>query len=72
MTVLSAKFNRRKATRSHNWLTVVNPINQRSLLQACDDCGVVKSENSVARCCKAPKGRALISGAMALNQTIAI
>jgi len=47
--------------RKHAWVTVVNPVNQRLLLQACDDCGVVKSENSIIRSCKAEKGLALIS-----------
>jgi len=44
----------------HNWVTVVK-------LQACDDCGVVKSENSVIRNCRAGKGRALISKASQSN-----
>ena len=47
--------------RRHRWVTVVDPTNQRSLLQACDDCGVVKSESSVIRRCKADYGVALIS-----------
>jgi len=51
----------------HNWVTVVNPINHQMLLQACDDCGVVKSENSVIRNCRAGKGRALISKASQSN-----
>ena len=48
----------------HNWVTVVNPTNHRLLLQACDDCGVVKSENSIRRLCKAPKGQRLVSSRM--------
>ena len=48
----------------HCWVTVVNPTNHRVLLQACDNCGVVKSENSVMRHCHAAKGQALVSGAM--------
>ncbi|MBX2848378.1 MAG: hypothetical protein KTR16_08660 [Acidiferrobacterales bacterium] len=48
----------------HNWVTVINPTNHRLLLQACDDCGVVKSENSIAKACKAPKGQRLVTGRM--------
>lgn len=52
---------------THTWVTVVNPNNHRLLLQACDDCGVVKSENSVTKPCQARKGQALISSAMRAN-----
>ena len=52
---------------NHQWITVVNPTNRRLLLQACDDCGVVKSENSVQKMCRAEKGRALVSGDMQGN-----
>ena len=45
----------------HQWVTVVNPTNHRLLLQACDDCGVVKSENSILRTCRASKGQGLVS-----------
>lgn len=51
----------------HQWITVVNPTNHRTLLQACDHCGVVKSENSVMRRCKASSGQALISQSYAAN-----
>jgi len=54
--------------RKHNWVTVVNPMNHSLLLQACDNCGVVKSENSVVKRCKAARQRALISEAIAINQ----
>jgi len=57
------KFGRTAST-NHRWITVVNPTNHRMLLQACDHCGVVKSENSVVRRCRAPNGQALISGSM--------
>lgn len=53
----------RRSTQ-HRWVTVVNPSNQRLLLQACDDCGVVKSENSVVKQCLARKGKALITNAL--------
>jgi len=53
--------------REHLWVTVIDPTNQRSLLQACDDCGVVKSENSVIRNCKADFGVALISNSAMAN-----
>ncbi len=36
---------------NHAWVTVVSPLNQRLVLQACDHCGVVKSENSIVRAC---------------------
>ena len=48
----------------HQWISVVNPSNHFMLLQACDNCGVVKSENSVIRRCSMPQGQRLISGAM--------
>ena len=53
--------------KKHTWVTVVNPINYRSLLQACDDCGVVKSENSIIRNCKATTNAGLISSALEQN-----
>jgi len=56
----------------HKWITVVNPINHRTLLQACDDCGVVKSENSIVRDCKAIKGSVLISRSLSSHQQIAV
>ena len=49
--------------RQHSWITVVDPTKQRSLLQACDHCGVVKSENSVVRACSGIVGAELISSA---------
>jgi len=58
--------------RKHDWITVVDPTNQRSLLQACDDCGVVKSENSVMRHCRANHGVALISSSSSLDVQMAI
>jgi len=58
--------------RKHAWVTVVNPMNHQTLLQACDQCGVVKSENSIIRSCKAPSGQALISSSMASSQKIAM
>lgn len=51
--------------KEHRWVTVINPTNHRVLLQACDDCGVVKSENSVIRNCKGAKRGGLISDALA-------
>jgi len=52
------------SANSHKWVTVVNPTNKRMLLQACDNCGVVKSENSVMNKCAKPANQNLISGAM--------
>ncbi len=49
--------------RRHGWITVIDPTNQRSLLQACDHCGVVKSENSVVKACSGVAGAELISSA---------
>ena len=59
-------FNIRSSRSDHDhvWITVVNPTNQRKLLQACDNCGIVKSENSIIRSCKAAKNSGLISSAM--------
>ena len=56
----------------HFWVTVINPYNQVSLLQACDDCGVVKSENSIAKRCTASKGTGLITKAMQDSVQIAV
>lgn len=67
----SRTFTSRRATQQHVWVTVIDPLNQRSLLQACDDCGVVKSENSVVKRCRAPRGQALISSALAIDQALA-
>ena len=47
--------------RDHQWVTVINPTNSRLLLQACDNCGVVKSENSIARRCQQPNNQHIIS-----------
>jgi len=47
--------------REHQWVTVINPTNSQLLLQACDNCGVVKSENSVARSCRQPNNQHIIS-----------
>ncbi len=57
---------------SHKWITVVNPYSKLSLLQACDDCGVVKSQNSINKSCKANKGVGLISSALLANINIAV
>ena len=51
----------------HNWITVINPTNHRLLLQACDHCGVVKSENSILKACRAPKHQQLVSNLMSLD-----
>ena len=55
----------------HGWITVVDPTKQRSLLQACDHCGVVKSENSVVKECTGTIGANLISSAY-LEASLAI
>ena len=52
---------------NHSWVTVINPTNHRLLLQACDDCGVVKSENSILKRCVAVKGQGLVSGRMSVS-----
>jgi len=64
--------NLRMDLGKHDWVTVVNPMNHRLLLQACDNCGVVKSENSVVKRCKAPQGGELISGAIRGFQPLAV
>ena len=51
--------------RPHEWVTVVNPTNRRMLLQACDKCGVVKSENTVMQGCRQPSGGGLITNSLA-------
>jgi len=72
MASVNGKFERRLFDKTHDWVTVVNPVNHQLLLQACDNCGVVKSENSVVRRCKAPKNQALISSALAISLQAAI
>ncbi|MFT7526988.1 MAG: hypothetical protein ACI9LY_002140 [Arenicella sp.] len=52
------------AKHKHQWITVVNPTNRRLLLQACDNCGVVKSENSAQNRCAKPMDQHLITRAM--------
>jgi len=59
------KLVRSNVGTKHRWVSVVNPLNRRAVLQACDGCGVVKSENSTVKSCKAATNVALISGAMA-------
>ncbi|NND00107.1 MAG: hypothetical protein HKN85_07995 [Gammaproteobacteria bacterium] len=54
---------KRNQKYQHKWVTVVNPTNRQLLLQACDNCGVVKSENTVIAECPKPQGQHLISGA---------
>lgn len=61
------KVGKHSDVTNHSWVTVVNPTNHRLLLQACDNCGVVKSENSLLRHCQAPKGQGLVSGRMAVD-----
>jgi len=63
---------KKTSARTHTWLTVIDPTNHRLLLQACDNCGVVKSENSVIRHCSAPSGQALLSGSLSLATQLAI
>lgn len=62
----------KRSGRKHSWVTVIDPRNHRLLLQACDDCGVVKSENSVVRNCASAAGQALLSGEMSVARQIAI
>ena len=57
-------FINNKFGKKHAWVTVINHVNHRSLLQACDGCGVVKSENSIIRQCEATSNRGLITSAM--------
>ena len=55
--------------QEHSWVTVINPRNNRTILQACDDCGVVKSENSIVKNCRATPGQAVISNYLELSKT---
>jgi len=59
-------------TKFENNVATKSLLSKRSLLKACDDCGVVKSENSVIRNCKAELGTALISSSLTGNIQIAI
>lgn len=49
---------------AHAWVTVPSPINKRVLLQACDNCGVVKSQNTVRKQCHAEPELRIISSAL--------
>ena len=69
---LKRQFDTSAFEQTHQWVTVVNPLNQQSLLQACDNCGVVKSENSVVRACTAPMGQGLISAALTVSFDVAV
>jgi len=66
------KRSKRRTNKRHAWVTVVNPNNSRSLLQACDDCGVVKTENSLIRSCRARHGQGVISSSMNTSALLAI
>lgn len=48
-------------TNAHQWVSVLDPRNYQTLLQACDDCGIVKSESSMARNCRGERGQGVIS-----------
>lgn len=72
MATTNSKFDRHYFSRQHSWVSVINPLNHRMLLQACDDCGVVKSENSVVVKCKANKGMRVISNAISIGEKIAV
>jgi len=59
------RFNTHCApAQTHQWITVPNPVNKRVLLRACDNCGVVKSQNTVTTRCKAAPGQHLITSAL--------
>jgi len=72
MTYSNKRLKQTISDFSHQWVTVVNPLNRRMLLQACDDCGVVKSENSIVKRCKAAKGSAVISQSLNPTQQLAV
>jgi len=75
MTVFQQRVRRKRSkiiVQGHQWVVVVNPSNHRSLLQACDNCGVVKSENSVIRHCTKRQGQHLITDSMASGLCITI
>lgn len=60
----------KRRERPHSWITVVNPTNRRMLLQACDHCGVVKSENTVVKQCSAEPGAHLISESLSSEMRV--
>ena len=66
-TILNKKSLAKEAQHTHQWVTVINPTNNRLLLQACDNCGVVKSENSVIRSCQQPQHQQLLSNLKNVN-----
>ena len=45
----------------HTWQTVINPVSKNHVLQACDHCGVVKSENSIVKACRGNSNARLLS-----------
>ena len=50
-----------QAKKEHRWITVNHPTRHTAVLQACDRCGVVKSENSVLKSCTGDANARLIS-----------
>ncbi len=52
------------AQNRHQWVTVLNPIERRELLRACDNCGVVKSQNTMRKACAVKTPQRLISGSL--------
>lgn len=49
------------AVNQHTWVTVRNPMNESALLQACDHCGVVKTQNTAIKNCSADPGHFILS-----------
>ena len=50
--------------QSHKWVAVPDPYKKRALLHACDNCGVVKSENTSMKNCAARLDQLIISDAL--------
>lgn len=50
--------------QGHQWVTVPNPIKRRALLEACDNCGVVRSANTMLQYCKADADQKIITTAL--------
>lgn len=48
----------------HNWVAVPDPYKKRALLHACDNCGVVKSENTSMKNCTARLDQRMITDAL--------
>ncbi len=61
MLYSKAHLHRQAPVKMHEWVTIPNPTNLSALLQACDHCGVVKSQNTMIKRCSADSDQFILS-----------